>query len=109
MINNNNRSNNINKNNNNKRGDRTGGGVTRVTRGGRTDGEEGKGEEEILAKDGRTHGPIKGDTRGPRGPKTSLNQGWFESSSRMGIQYWQINVSSSQLMIRHKRNLKSLK
>ena len=36
---------------------------------GKGKGEEGgEGGEEILA-DGRAHGPIKGSTRGPRGPK----------------------------------------
>ena len=36
---------------------------------GKGKGEEGgEGGEEILA-DGRAHGPIKGSTRGPRGPE----------------------------------------
>ena len=40
-----------------------------VHKGDRTEGgEEGKGEDEILA-DRRAHGTIKCSTRGPRGPK----------------------------------------
>ena len=75
MINNNNNSNsNSNNNNNSNQGDR--GGLTRVTgvtRGYGTEGREGGkgkgGEGEAILVDCWTHGPTKGSTRGPRGPK----------------------------------------